>query len=97
MLTDEDIKTVWEEIEVLNEDLDALWDNQDYYNNMLLGVHERNGKEVWIGYYCSDICPDYGFLSIYYYNVSDAECTKIGRIRHDPAWGGYIGCEPILD
>lgn len=61
-----------------------------------LGTYK--GREVIEIYFCSDVCPNYGYVSIVYKDVTTREsCARIGgRDIVDPAWGGYIGCSPLL-
>jgi hypothetical protein len=48
-------------------------------------------------YYCSDVCPDYGRVDLVFQGVTSEQCAQAGgRSLHDLAWGGYIGCEPVL-
>lgn len=62
---------------------------------MELGIDSRNGQTVELKYFCSDVCPDYGGVVTDYKGVKKEECCKVGgNPTHDPAWGGYIGCQP---
>lgn len=43
------------------------------------------------------MCPDAGFVDVYYDNTTEEFCKlRGGEIIRDPAWGGYIGCEPPI-
>jgi hypothetical protein len=58
-------------------------------------VDTQRGKELRFSYFCSDICPDYGGVSLTYFDVSAAECCWLdGEPKLDSAWGGYLGCSP---
>lgn len=60
-----------------------------------LGMDARNGRVVEIVYHCSDVCPSYGAIAVQYANITKQECCATGgHPRHDPAWGGYLGCSP---
>lgn len=59
------------------------------------GTDAKRGKELVFVYYCSDMCPDQGGVSLTYNQVSAEECCKLdGEPFYDPAWGGYRGCSP---
>jgi hypothetical protein len=59
------------------------------------GVDAMRGKELRFSYFCSDVCPDYGGVSLRYFDVSASECCKLdGEPERDAAWGGYKGCSP---
>ncbi|MBK9259902.1 MAG: hypothetical protein IPM54_08710 [Polyangiaceae bacterium] len=61
----------------------------------VVGTDARNGKSLTVGYFCSDVCPDYGHINVSYTGVSEAECCSVGGIpAKDPGWGGYMGCFP---
>lgn len=62
----------------------------------ILGVYEKNGKVLEEVYFCSDLCPDYGKVYIFMKDIlSDDACVAAGGVPyHDPAWEGYVGCEP---
>lgn len=60
-----------------------------------VGTDAKRGKELAFVYYCSDVCPDQGGVSLTYNQVSVDECCKLdGEPFYDPAWGGYRGCSP---
>ena len=60
-----------------------------------LGIEERTGFPLEVVYFCSDVCPHYGFVLIRYIDVGADECDDLsGEAMYDPAWGGYIGCIP---
>jgi hypothetical protein len=76
------------------DDPKLLWD-QGACLPLEVGVDERNGHMVELRYHCSDLCPDYGGVGIFYAGVSKEDCCSIGGYpRKDPAWGGYRGCTP---
>ena len=66
---------------------------------MVLGSYSENGLILIKQYFCSDICPDNGGVDIVFQNIRTKEdCAKVGgRDLIDLAWGGYIGCAPIID
>ena len=57
----------------------------------------KNGWLIIYQYFCSDVCPQYGGWHKEYYNVNTKEkCAEIGgNPLIDPAWHGFIGCEPM--
>ena len=56
----------------------------------------RNGLEVEVRVFCSDVCPAYTRTSIVYADVKSVqECSCIGgEASIDAGWGSFIGCTP---
>lgn len=54
------------------------------------------GKLIIRQYYCSDICPDYGWWHNEYYGINTKElCEQIGGYPLiDHAFRTYMGCSP---
>lgn len=104
-LTLKDLQVLNNEVSYLNQRLegesmifsnptDPLSANSDLPAQIALGIDKRNNQKVEVSYFCSDVCPQYGFYGIYYKDLTAANCTASGgQIKNDPAWGGYIGCE----
>jgi hypothetical protein len=60
-----------------------------------LGRDPRNTRVVEVVYHCSDVCPANGRIVLRYAGADERECCAIGgHPRRDPAWGGFVGCEP---
>lgn len=72
-------------------------DPKDY--PIVLGIYSENGLVLIEKYFCSDLCPENGGVSIVFQGInSKKECAKIdGQDLIDPAWGGYIGCAPKIN
>ena len=66
---------------------------------IVLGPFSENGLILIESYFCSDVCPDYGGVSIVFQNItSKEECAKVGgKGLIDPAWGRYGGCAPKIE
>lgn len=98
ILTDDDIKVELKKLEKINVVPSNRFINKDHYPKVL-GVYSKNGLVLVEIYFCSDVCPLYGGVGIYYQNISTKEeCAKInGKDVIDPAWGGYRGCTPKLE
>jgi hypothetical protein len=76
------------------QDPKRLWDEGGCLP-LEVGVDKRNGHLIELRYQCSDRCPEYGGVGIFYAGVSREDCCSIGGYPHfDPAWGGYRGCNP---
>lgn len=98
ILTDEDIKAELKNLERINVVPNNRFINKDDYPKVL-GAYSKNGLVIVEKYSCSDVCPQYGGVGIYYQNISDKEeCAKVnGRDIIDAAWGSYEGCSPRID
>ena len=97
-LTDNDLK---EEMKNLGK-CNAYPNNQEinqYNYPRILGTYSRNGLTLVERYFCSDVCPAYGRVSIVFENITSKEkCAEAdGRDLIDLAWGGYMGCAPKLE
>lgn len=55
---------------------------------IVMGKDPRNGMILEYGYFCSDVCPTYGKVSLRYAGVSRDDCCSEGGY---PAWRG---CAP---
>ena len=56
-----------------------------------------NGRTLIESYFCSDVCPDYARVDLIFQGVDNEQCGQVGgRSLHDLAWGGYIGCQPVV-
>ena len=96
-LTDKQVKNGLEMISELNQNLD--------YNKVnisvpwiVFGIYQ--GKELAMGYSCSDVCHENGRYQLIYSLVgSEEECNEIGgKILYDSSLGKqFTGCEPIVD
>ena len=52
--------------------------NPNFYPQTL-GIDSRNGMKIKIRYSCTDICPNYGHVFMYYDEIkTESECSKIG-------------------
>ena len=95
-LTDRQVKAELERISELNQNLD--YDNINLSEPWILfGTYE--GRELVMGYSCSDVCPEYGSYNLIYSDVGSEEvCEEIGgKTLYDYAWGKqFNGCEPIV-
>ncbi len=61
-----------------------------------VGTDAKRHKELKFAFYCSDICPDQGGVSLVFEDVSESECCSIGgEPSIDPAWRSYSGCYPM--
>lgn len=62
----------------------------------VVGQDAANGMDLQVYYFCSDVCPDYGGVSVGYAGVENKEdcCALGGEPVIDPAWGGFAGCAP---
>jgi len=96
-LTDKQVKAELERILELNQNLD--YDKINLSEPWIVfGIYQ--GRELVIGYSCSDVCPEYGGYKLIYSNVgSEEKCIEIGgKTLYDYAWGKqFNGCEPIVD
>lgn len=59
-----------------------------------LGVDARNGRVVELSYLCSDVCPDYGIVSVRYAKTSREECCEVGGYPARDGMDGPPGCSP---
>lgn len=97
-VTNENLKNELEKIGIIN-----IYPNNKNINPaeypIVLGQYYKNNLTLIETYHCSDVCPDYGGVSIIFQNIkSKEECAKAdGQNLIDPAWGGYIGCTPKID
>lgn len=68
----------------------------ELYGPITIGRYAQNNQPLELMYFCSDVCPVYGFFSIYFVGVDHKKtCYQLGgKAVMDAAWGGYIGCEP---
>ena len=97
ILTDEDIRIEMKNLTKLN----AYPDNKNIDSSkypIILGTYSKNGLTLVEKYYCSDLCPDAGSVSILFENItSEEQCAAIsGKIIIDPAWKAFIGCSPNI-
>jgi hypothetical protein len=62
----------------------------------VVGKDAKSGLEVQVYYFCSDVCPDQGFVGVGYKGIADqaACCDAGGAPVIDPAWGGFVACAP---
>ena len=97
-LTDEDIKAELKNLERINAAPNNMVINTNDYPKVL-GIYSKDGLTLIEKYHCSDVCPQYGGVGIYYQNITNKEeCAKInGRDVIDPAWKGYVGCTPEIE
>jgi len=94
--TDNDIKIELNRLDKINTVPNNLEINSKDYPKSL-GIYSKNNLTLIEKYYCSDVCPQYGGISIVFENVSKEMCGEIkGIILIDPAWGGYKGCTPNI-
>ena len=74
--------------------------NPNFYPQTL-GIDSRNGKKIKIGYSCSDICPNYGHIYMYYDEIkTESECNKIGGKKIDAGFWGpneFVACAPNIN
>jgi hypothetical protein len=97
-ITINDLRAEMENLEKINAYPDNRnIDPKDY--PIVLGPFSENGLILIERYFCSDVCPDYGGVSIVFQNItSREECAKVGgKDLIDAAWGGYVGCAPKID
>ena len=97
VLSDEDIRIEMQKLQKINEyPANKRINPKDY--PVVLGVYAENNLTLIAGYYCSDVCPDYGRVTIVFSNISNKEqCAEAGGTDiTDPAWGGYVGCAPAI-
>ncbi|NCO97011.1 MAG: hypothetical protein COZ04_02045 [Candidatus Aenigmarchaeota archaeon CG_4_10_14_3_um_filter_37_21] len=97
ILTDDDIVNELKNLRKINTYPDNKnIDPKDYPKT--LGLYSKNGLKLIEGYFCSDVCPDYGGVWIAFENINSKEkCAEIGgKDLVDHAWGGYIGCAPKI-
>lgn len=67
-------------------------------SNDIFGRYDKNDRILVEKYFCSDVCPQYGSKYIIYQGIEQAECEEVGgSIIKDIAWGGYIGCAPMVE
>lgn len=78
--------------------IDPLTINPDDYPQVL-GQYSKDGRTLVVQYFCSDVCPQYGGLWIVYEDIeTEADCADIsGEVARDAAWGGFIGCVPVIE
>jgi hypothetical protein len=66
-----------------------------------VGTDAKRHKELKFAFYCSDICPDQGGVTLVLDDVSESECCKLeGEPSIDAFGRTYRGCrpwEPTLD
>ncbi len=98
-----DTNNIYTDKEIRNRMEDNLdsscYDNMSRYPRVI-GKHAKNGRTLEEICFCSDYCPkEFWYVAIRYEGISTKEeCAEIGgRDMIDPAWGGYIGCAPIVD
>jgi hypothetical protein len=96
-LDDEDIRAELQNLKSIN----AYPDNKNIDSSqypVILGIYSKNGLTLVEEYHCSDVCPDYGGVSMLFENItSEEQCTTIGGISIiDPAWQVYRGCAPAI-
>lgn len=97
ILNDEDIKLELNNLGKINDwPFNKNINSKDYPK--VIGSYYANGLTLTEIYFCSDICPDYGGVSIVFDNIKTKEkCSEIGgKDLIDPAWGSYIGCAPNI-
>lgn len=96
-ITIEELRVEIKNIEKINEYPNNKNINPKDYP-IVLGPYYKDGLILIERYFCSDVCPDYGGVSIVYQNITSKEdCAKVGgKDLIDPAWHGYIGCAPII-
>lgn len=97
-LSDEEIRAELINLEKINAyPNNKNIDPKDYPK--VLGTYSKNGLTLIETYFCSDVCPDSGGVSIVFENIRSKEkCAEIGgKDFIDPAWGGYIGCAPNVE
>jgi len=97
VITIEDLKTKMRDLDAIN----VYPKNKDINPRnypIVLGTYSENGLTLIEEYFCSDVCPDAGGVTIVFQDItSKEECAKAGgKDLIDPAWGGYIGCAPII-
>jgi hypothetical protein len=96
VLTEDDIKNELQRLKTINSyPINKYINSKDYPK--VIGNYSKNGLTIIERYFCSDVCPDYGRVSIIYANItSKEECKEVGGFDIiDPAWGGYVGCSPV--
>jgi len=95
-LTDKQVKVELERILELNQNLD--YDKINLSEPWkVFGIYQ--GRELAIGYSCSDLCPEYGGYQLIYSGIGSKErCDEIGgKTLYSYAWGEqFNGCEPIV-
>lgn len=84
------------EMKALMSDVKAGKLDADEFQSKFLGIDTETGLPVEARYFCSDVCPEYGYVDIYFAGIrTKEECAKIkGEDVIDFAWGGYVGCKP---
>ncbi len=96
-ITDEQLRTITEELKKINTPPDNAKINSSDYPK-LLGRYYKNGLVLKEQYFCSDLCPAYAHVEIVFENVASEDCNGIGgEILTDPAWGAYLGCTPKIN
>lgn len=62
----------------------------------VVGTDARNSRDLQVYYYCSDNCPDAGYVGVTYKDVADksACCALGGEPVIDAAFGAYVACAP---
>jgi hypothetical protein len=96
-LNDEDIQIEIQNLVALNKYPDNKNINKSKYP-ITLGRYSKNGIVLVERYFCSDVCPDAGGVSIYFENItSEEQCSAIGgRPIINPAWRSFSGCAPNI-
>ena len=97
IITMEDLMKEMRELEKINAyPNNKKIDSKEYPK--VLGEYSENGLILIENYFCSDVCPDYGSVRIIFQEVHSIEtcATANGQDIIDFAWGGYIGCAPVL-
>jgi len=94
VLNDDDIMGELQRLETINSHPNGIVPG-DYPK--VLGAYSKNGLTLVESYFCSDVCPNYGRVSIIFANITSKEaCGEAGGFDIiDPAWGGYVGCSPV--
>lgn len=94
--------------EITLAELTALQNNLDHRNQVKdYPTYPSNYDPVVVGtykdmiveeqYWCSDLCPDNGFLYLTYASTTEASCDSLGGHKlYKYGWGfQYVGCSPI--
>jgi len=73
-----------------------LWEQTTACLPLRLGTDARNGRDLWYGYHCSDICPSQGSWTLTYRGVTDemACCSTGGYPMQDSWTHDYVACAP---
>lgn len=94
-LTDRQVKKELKRILELNQNLD--YDKINISEPWIVfGIYQ--GRELVLGYSCSDVCPENGGYKLIYNNIgSEDMCNELGgKTLYDYAWGEqFAGCEPV--